>query len=77
MKSDENVKDIKVFNACINEMRILINLLRKEFINNHSTLIPGVLDSTELEFYVNGGLYILNRLDRTLELAYHLGRNDE
>lgn len=72
MKSDEHNK---IFNDCINEMRMLIVRLRSDFIRHHSTPIPGVLDSTELGFYVDGGLDVLNRLDKTLELAYKLTEN--
>lgn len=67
----------EVFNNCINEVRMLIINLRKDFIRNHSTPIPGVLDSKELGFYVDGGLDVLHRLDETLELAYKMTKVNE
>lgn len=66
----------EIFNNCIDDIRVLLVRVRHDFIKNNTAPIPGIFDSREIGFYVDGAMDILDIIDRTLELAYKMTKNE-
>jgi hypothetical protein len=75
MNNMKNGDNKEIYNECLNEFRILIINLRRDFIKHNSTPIPGIFDSRELSFYLDGAMDVLDNLEKTLQIAYQMSRS--
>lgn len=55
---------------CIDHFKRLISETGDDFMNKNYIPIPGVCDSTELNFYVTGCLNVLSRLQEKISDIY-------